>query len=63
MSETNSMDQTKSGATVPMINIHNLWKKYGRIEVLKGIDLQVPQGTVTCLIGQADPASPRYCGV
>lgn len=35
----------------PMINIRDLWKRYGRIEVLKGIDLQVPTGTVTCLIG------------
>lgn len=35
----------------PMINVRNLWKRYGRIEVLKGIDLEVPQGNVTCLIG------------
>ncbi|KAB1502602.1 amino acid ABC transporter ATP-binding protein [Corynebacterium sp. 320] len=34
-----------------MISIQNVWKKYGRLEILKGIDLDVPAGTVTCLIG------------
>lgn len=34
-----------------MISIQNVWKKYGRLQVLKGIDLEVPTGSVTCLIG------------
>lgn len=34
-----------------MINAQQVCKNYGRLEVLKGIDLQVPKGTVTCLIG------------
>lgn len=38
-------------ATPTMINIQNLWKKYGRTAILKGIDLEVPTGHVTCLIG------------
>ena len=41
MSETNA----------PMIAIKNVWKRYGRLDVLKGIDLEVPRGGVTCLIG------------
>ncbi|MCG7258982.1 amino acid ABC transporter ATP-binding protein [Corynebacterium sp. ACRQK] len=34
-----------------MIAIKNVWKRYGRLDVLKGIDLEVPRGGVTCLIG------------
>ena len=34
-----------------MIEAQQVCKKDGRLEVLKGIDLQVPKGTVTCLIG------------
>lgn len=41
MSETNA----------PMIAIKDVWKRYGRLDVLKGIDLEVPRGGVTCLIG------------
>ncbi|MBC2680855.1 amino acid ABC transporter ATP-binding protein [Corynebacterium anserum] len=38
-------------ATTPMIAIKDVWKNYGRLDVLKGINLEVPAGTVTCLIG------------
>lgn len=41
MSETNA----------PMISVKDVWKRYGRLDVLKGIDLEVPRGGVTCLIG------------
>ncbi|ANE03896.1 amino acid ABC transporter ATP-binding protein [Corynebacterium crudilactis] len=34
-----------------MIHAEQVCKNFGRLEVLKGIDLQVPKGTVTCLIG------------
>ncbi|MCG7456991.1 amino acid ABC transporter ATP-binding protein [Corynebacterium sp. ACRPH] len=34
-----------------MIAIKDVWKRYGRLDVLKGIDLEVPRGGVTCLIG------------
>lgn len=36
---------------VPMIAFRDVWKNYGRLDVLKGIDLEVPKGSVTCLIG------------
>lgn len=36
---------------IPMISIRDVWKRYGRLDVLKGIDLEIPAGTVTCLIG------------
>ncbi len=38
-------------ADVPMIAIKDVWKNYGRLDVLKGINLDVAPGTVTCLIG------------
>lgn len=34
-----------------MIDAQNVCKSYGSLDVLKGINLQVPKGTVTCLIG------------
>ncbi|PRQ11204.1 ectoine/hydroxyectoine ABC transporter ATP-binding protein EhuA [Corynebacterium sp. 13CS0277] len=34
-----------------MIDCQKVCKNFGHLEVLKGIDLQVPRGTVTCLIG------------
>ncbi|MDK8870083.1 amino acid ABC transporter ATP-binding protein [Corynebacterium macclintockiae] len=40
-----------SDNNAPMIAIKNVWKCYGRLDVLKGIDLEVPRGGVTCLIG------------
>lgn len=47
------MNTTTSAETaeVPMIAIKNVWKHFGRLDVLKGINLDVPQGGVTCLIG------------
>ena len=40
-----------SDNNAPMIAIKNVWKRYGRLDVLQGIDLEVPRGGVTCLIG------------
>ena len=34
-----------------MIKITNLHKQYGELEVLKGIDLDVPKGEVLSVIG------------
>ncbi|UTO25528.1 amino acid ABC transporter ATP-binding protein [Corynebacterium pseudotuberculosis] len=34
-----------------MISAQQLCKNFGQIQVLKGIDLEVPKGSVTCLIG------------
>lgn len=33
------------------LNVTNLKKSYGNLEVLKSIDLQVTEGEVVCLIG------------
>ncbi len=35
----------------PLIELRGVHKSYGEIEVLKGIDLSVREGTVTCVLG------------
>ena len=37
--------------TVPAIDIRDLHKYFGELEVLKGIDFQVADGEVVCVIG------------
>ncbi|KQB83869.1 amino acid ABC transporter ATP-binding protein [Corynebacterium oculi] len=37
--------------STPMIEARQVWKSFGRLDVLKGIDLAVERGSVTCLIG------------
>ncbi|MDS1138779.1 amino acid ABC transporter ATP-binding protein [Nitratireductor indicus] len=34
-----------------MVEIKNVWKSYGSLSVLEGIDLQVKPGEVTCIVG------------
>src|ERR1700682_3405567 len=35
----------------PMVRVRGLRKRYGEQEVLRGIDLDVPSGSVMCIIG------------
>jgi ABC-type glutathione transport system ATPase component len=35
----------------PMLRVHHVYKKFGLIEVLHNVSLDVAAGTVTCLIG------------
>lgn len=46
-----NMERIQEEKTTPMIAMRNVWKHYGRLDVLKGITLDVPRGHVTCLIG------------
>lgn len=39
--------------SVPVIEIRNLHKAYGNLEVLKGVDITAPQGHVISLIGSS----------
>ena len=42
------------------VRISNLHKSYGKVQVLKGIDMQVKPGEVVCLIGPSgSPAGPH----
>ena len=45
------MEPTSDRASEPMIEVEDLWKSYGTLEVLKGISLTVPRGTALALIG------------
>ncbi len=40
-------------AAAPVIEIHNLHKAYGDLEVLKGVDISAPAGHVVSLIGSS----------
>ena len=34
-----------------MIKISGLWAGYGGLDILRGVDLDVPEGQVTCIVG------------
>jgi phospholipid/cholesterol/gamma-HCH transport system ATP-binding protein len=36
-----------------MIRIRNLWKRYGNLDVLKGLDLEVKQGEILVILGRS----------
>lgn len=48
----NASASTKGG-DVPVIEIRNLHKSYGQLEVLKGVDMVAPKGHVVSLIGSS----------
>lgn len=43
-----------------MIDAQKVCKSFGHLEVLKGIDLQVPRGSVTCLIGPSGSGKSTF---
>ncbi|WP_051709859.1 amino acid ABC transporter ATP-binding protein [Streptomyces sp. NRRL S-350] len=50
-----------SAATAePMVRAENVHKSYGPVEVLKGIDLEVRQGEVFCLIGPSGSGKSTF---
>ena len=36
-----------------MIRIQNLWKRYGHIDILKGLDLDAHQGEILVILGRS----------
>nr|MBR6145706.1 ABC transporter ATP-binding protein [Paludibacteraceae bacterium] len=36
-----------------MIEVKNIWKSFGSLQVLKGVNLQVGKGEIVCIIGQS----------
>ncbi|MFJ3789131.1 amino acid ABC transporter ATP-binding protein [Kitasatospora sp. NPDC090091] len=55
-------DLTKPADAVggPMVRAENVHKSYGLVEVLKGIDLEVKQGEVFCLIGPSGSGKSTF---
>ena len=46
--------------TTVMVEAQGVRKNYGAIEILKGIDLQINKGTVTCLIGPSGSGKTTF---
>ena len=48
-----SNDQTESGVEMgaPILRLENVCKRFGNLEVLKGVDIDINRGEVVCVIG------------
>jgi polar amino acid transport system ATP-binding protein len=46
--------------SVPMVLAEGVHKRYGRVEVLKGIDLEVEAGQVMCIIGPSGSGKSTF---
>jgi polar amino acid transport system ATP-binding protein len=44
----------------PLVDAKNIRKSFGHLEVLKGIDMEVEQGTVTCLLGPSGSGKSTF---
>ena len=44
----------------PMVQAVDVWKSFGSLDVLKGIDLEVAAGAVTCLIGPSGSGKSTF---
>ena len=47
-------------APAPMVVARGLYKKFGAVEVLKGVDLEVPVGKVVCIIGASGAGKSTF---
>ncbi|MGO4859465.1 amino acid ABC transporter ATP-binding protein [Arthrobacter sp. 2MCAF14] len=54
------MNATPSSPSRPMLRAEKIHKSYGRIEVLKGVDLEVQAGEVLCLIGPSGSGKSTF---
>ncbi len=46
--------------TIPMVQAENVYKSFGRLEVLKGIDLEVAPREVLCIIGPSGSGKSTF---
>jgi len=51
--DTTATASLPAGSDVPVIEIRNLHKSYGELDVLRGVDLVAPRGHVVALIGSS----------
>jgi len=54
------MTATVSQPKPPMLRAEKIHKSFGRIDVLKGVDLEVQQGEVLCLIGPSGSGKSTF---
>src|SRR5690348_8454906 len=54
------MSMTPDRAAVPMVNADHVHKRFGRLEVLKGITLEVRRGEVMCLLGPSGSGKSTF---
>jgi polar amino acid transport system ATP-binding protein len=47
-------------ATTEMVRAERVWKRFGRLEVLKGIDMTVNQAEVMCIIGPSGSGKSTF---
>lgn len=53
LSEKNSRSDRAGTATAAAVAVHDLHKRYGDVEVLRGVDLGVAAGETVCVIGRS----------
>ncbi len=51
---------TEGKIEVPMIKVEDLYKSFGDLEVLKGIDMEVKKGEVICIIGASGSGKSTF---
>src|SRR5690348_16443689 len=54
------MSMTPDRAAVPMVNADHVHKRFGRLEVLKGITLEVGRGEVMCMLGPSGSGKSTF---
>jgi ABC-type histidine transport system ATPase subunit len=47
-------------STAPVLRVHNVHKRFGATEVLKGIDLEVQEGEVVAIIGASGSGKTTF---
>ena len=52
--------ESARGMSEPMVKAEGVHKRFGRLEVLKGIDLEVQRGEVMCLLGPSGSGKSTF---
>jgi polar amino acid transport system ATP-binding protein len=60
MAEPNAVTVPTSAVTVPMVKAESVRKSFGRLEVLRGISLEVAAGEVMCLLGPSGSGKSTF---
>ncbi len=51
---------TGTSAPNPILSARGVWKRFGGVDVLKGISLSIEPGTVTCLLGPSGSGKTTF---